>query len=198
MELILAVIFFAFSACISPGPNNVMIMTSGMNYGTRRSLPHLLGISVGFPVMLICIGLGLGFIFDRYPAIHQVIKVCGIIYLLFLAWKIANATPTNFEADSTSKPFTFIQSALFQWVNPKAWFMATSSVATFTHNQSNVFLQVIMISFIFMVVVFPASGTWLVFGTQLKRVLKSAHHQKIFNICMAVILVASIIPVIFE
>ncbi len=129
MELVLPIFLFAFAAAITPGPNNIMIMASGLNFGTVRSLPHLPGICFGFPVMVILIGTGLGVVFEKYPVLHEIIKVIGIIYLIYLAWRIANSDKTS-EAATPGKPFTFLQSALFQWVNPKGWIMASSAMTT--------------------------------------------------------------------
>ena len=115
MEIFLAVLFFAFSTTITPGPNNIMIMSSGVNYGVKASLPHWLGICLGFPLMVLLVGLGFGLVFDRYPHLHQLIKVLGTAYLLYLAWRIASARPETI-ATGKSKPLSFWQAAAFQWV----------------------------------------------------------------------------------
>jgi len=131
MELLLAVFLFAVSSTITPGPNNIMVMTSGLNFGVKSTIPHLLGVCIGFPIMVILLGLGLGLIFDLYPFIHEFIKIFGVLYLLYLAWKIANST-SQIAGKQQQKPFSFIQAALFQWLNPKAWIMATSAIAAYT------------------------------------------------------------------
>lgn len=194
LELYLALVLFAFSAAITPGPNNVMLMSSGLNYGVKRSLPHLLGICLGFPVMVLLIGVGLGSIFERFPVIHTVIQVLGILYLLYLAWMIA-MTKTHEMNSSNTKPLTFWQAALFQWINPKAWIMGTGAIATYTTLEANIFQQIGIIALIFLITAFPSAATWLFFGANLKRFLQSPKHQKIFNISMALLLVGSIIPV---
>lgn len=188
---------FAFSSTITPGPNNVMIMTSGMNYGTRQSIPHFLGICLGFPLMVLFVGLGLGAVFDLFPVLHDIIKVLGVAYLLYLAWLIAKSAPADLNGGK-SRPLTFIQSALFQWVNPKAWIMATGAVATYTTVSGDVFLQVIVIALAFLVAAIPCVGVWLFFGVRLKKVLQQPSYQRAFNITMALLLVLSIIPVIGE
>ncbi|KEQ14066.1 LysE family translocator [Endozoicomonas numazuensis] len=188
---------FAFSSTVTPGPNNVMIMTSGMNYGTRQSLPHFLGICLGFPLMVLCVGLGLGAVFDLFPALHDIIKVLGIAYLLYLAWLIAKSAPADLKGSQT-KPLTFMQSALFQWVNPKAWIMATGAVAAYTTVSGDVFLQVLVIALAFLLTSVPCVGAWLFFGVRLKKVLQQPSYQRVFNITMALLLVLSIIPVINE
>lgn len=193
-ELYFALVIFAFSAAITPGPNNVMLMSSGLNYGVRKSLPHLFGICLGFPVMVLLIGVGLGSIFEQFPMIHTVIQVLGIVYLLYLAWMIA-MTKTHEINSSNAKPLNFWQAALFQWVNPKAWIMATGAIATYTTLNTNIFQQIGIIALIFLITAFPSAATWLFFGANLKRFLQSPKHQKLFNISMALLLVGSIVPV---
>ncbi|GIU05528.1 LysE family translocator [Shewanella morhuae] len=195
MELILAIALFAFSSGITPGPNNIMLMTSGVNFGVKRSIPHLMGISLGFPTMILAIGLGLSALFQTYPVIHQIIKVIGITYLLYLSWLIANSS-SKMEGKTIAKPFSFIQAAAFQWVNPKGWIMAVGAIATFTSVQQDLTAQVITIATVFLCIAFPCALVWLGFGVVLKRLLKNPRQQKIFNISMAVLLVASIIPMI--
>ena len=195
MEFILAIALFAFSSGITPGPNNIMLMTSGVNFGVKRSIPHLMGISLGFPTMILAIGLGLSALFQTYPVIHQIIKVIGITYLLYLSWLIANSS-SKMEGKTIAKPFSFIQAAAFQWVNPKGWIMAVGAIATFTSVQQDLTAQVITIATVFLCIAFPCALVWLGFGVVLKRLLKNPRQQKIFNISMAVLLVASIIPMI--
>ena len=197
MDIFLAVLFFAFSTTITPGPNNVMIMSSGVNYGVKASLPHWLGICLGFPLMVLLIGLGFGVVFERYPHLHQLIKVLGAAYLIWLAWKIAVAEPKAIE-QGKSKPFTFWQAVLFQWVNGKAWVMASGAVAAFTTVGGVYWLEVVSITSAFLLVAFPCVGLWLVFGAGLRRFLTDALYQRIFNISMALVLVLSIVPVLMD
>ena len=197
MELVLPIFLFAFAAAITPGPNNIMIMASGLNFGTARSLPHLLGICIGFPVMIVLIGTGFGIVFQTYPFIHEVIKVVGIFYLVYLAWRIANAG-NNSQTAKPGKPFTFLQSAFFQWVNPKAWIMASSAIAAYTSMGQDIFLEVLLIAFIFFLVAFPSAGSWLIFGASMQRFLRKPAYQNAFNVSMALLLIVSIIPVVIE
>ncbi|MEO3866378.1 LysE family translocator [Rheinheimera fenheensis] len=197
MDLLLAVLFFAFSTTITPGPNNVMIMSSGVNYGIRASVPHWLGICLGFPLMVLLVGLGFGVVFERYPHLHQLIKVLGVAYLLWLAWRIASAEPKAIE-QGKSKPFSFIQAVLFQWVNGKAWVMASGAIAAFTTVGGVYWLEVSIITAAFLLVAFPCVGAWLVFGAVLRKVLTKALFQRLFNITMAIILVLSVVPVLVE
>ena len=174
-----------------------MLTSTGVNYGVRKGIPHLLGICIGFPIMIILVGLGFGTLFDLYPVIHVIIKWLGITYLLYLAWKIANSRGSSHSTESL-KPMTFLQSCAFQWVNPKAWAMGSSALATFTTSGSDFFVQVLLVSFAFFIVSFPSAGVWLVFGASLQRILREPKHLITFNIAMAVLLVLSILPSIFE
>lgn len=200
-DLHIALLLFVASMAVTPGPNNIMLMTSGLNYGVKRSIPHLLGICIGFPVMVLMVGLGMSTLFTAYPALHSIIKVLGVVYLLYLAWKIAASSPASLNTSSSkpsSSPFTFIQAALFQWVNPKAWIMATGAIATYTTETGDLFWQVIIISSVFFMMAIPCVGIWLFFGVALKHYITSARHLKIFNVSMALLLVISIMPVLIE
>ena len=197
MELLLAVLFFAFSTTITPGPNNVMIMSSGVNYGVKASVPDWLGICLGFPFMVLLVGFGFGVVFDRYPHLHQLIKILGTLYLLWLAWRIASAEPKAIE-QGKSKPFSFFQAVLFQWVNRKAWVMATGALAAFTSVTGVYWQQVSIITLMFLLVAFPCVGVWLLFGASLRTILTKPLFQRIFNIAMAIILLLSVVPVIAE
>lgn len=197
MELYLAIFLFGLSAGITPGPNNIMLMTSGMNFGIKNSLPHVAGVCIGFAVMVILVGLGFSIIFDTYPILHEIIKVLGLMYLLYLAYLIAYAAPSELASDK-SKPFSFLQAALFQWINPKAWVMATGSISAFTTLGDDIHWQVLLIASIFFIAAIISSISWLVFGRTLKQVLKSIKQQRVFNISMALLLVISVLPVIRE
>ncbi|MBT6579304.1 MAG: LysE family translocator [Cellvibrionales bacterium] len=197
MEFSLAFILFTLSMSITPGPNNVMLMASGLNFGVNKSLPHLFGVCLGFPSMFILVGLGLGVVFEQYPIIHDVIKVLGIVYLIYLAWQIAHAKKTSLKG-KVSSPFTFIQAALFQWVNPKAWVMASTSIAVYTSVTGNMFYQVLSLAVIFVFTGLCCCSLWLFLGHGLKRLLKSDAHRMLFNTVMAILLVASVFPAIYE
>jgi threonine/homoserine/homoserine lactone efflux protein len=197
MEFYLSIFIFAISSTVTPGPNNIMIMTSGLNYGIKNSIPHLLGICFGFPVMVIVIGFGFSVIFERYPLFNEVIKIVGVVYLLYLAWLIASSSPVSLEGKK-SKPLSFTQAALFQWVNPKAWVVATGAVSAYTSVSSDIFAQVIFIALAFFIVAIPSLGTWLIFGVGIKKYLKSPKHQKVFNLSMALLLIVSVLPVLIK
>jgi threonine/homoserine/homoserine lactone efflux protein len=197
LELYLAIFLFGLSAGITPGPNNIMLMASGMNFGIKKSIPHITGVCIGFPVMVILIGLGFSIVFEQYPVLHEVIKVLGLVYLLFLSWLIASASPDKLE-NKKSKPFSFLQAALFQWVNPKAWVIATSSISAYTILADDIYWQVLIIAAIFFFAAVISSSTWLVFGRGIKKVLQSPKQQRLFNISMALVLVASVVPVLLQ
>ena len=174
-----------------------MLTTTGLNFGVRRGIPHLLGICIGFPVMLALIGLGFGTLFQLFPVLHEIIKIVGIVYLVYLAWKIANAEGGGDES-APSKPISFWQAAAFQWVNPKAWVMGSSALAAYTSIDDNFFIQVVIICTTFALITLPSAGAWLVFGAGLQHFLKQARHRRVFNIVMALLLIASILPVVWD
>jgi threonine/homoserine/homoserine lactone efflux protein len=197
MEQYWPLILFVISASITPGPNNVMILSSGVNHGVRNSIPHFLGIVFGFTLMVFSLGMGFGVIFENYPIIHQLIKIIGIIYLLFLAWMIASSSNTSLE-NSQAKPISFWQAVLFQWVNPKAWVMITGAIAAFTTLSGDLLSEVLIITFLFCIFVIPCVSVWLFFGVALRKYMKKSQHLKIFNGSMAALLVISITPTIYE
>ncbi|HCL71634.1 MAG TPA: LysE family translocator [Gammaproteobacteria bacterium] len=190
----LTIILFAIATCVTPGPNNTMIMTSGLNYGIQRSLPHYLGIILGFPAMVVAVGLCLASLFEQYAVLHLLLKVAGASYLTFLAWKIASA-PVSDLSVTEGKPFTFLQAAAFQWVNPKAWVLAVGATATYTVVGSDYSLQVLVIAIIFLVFGAPCIMLWLWFGASLKRLLQKPESVKYFNYAMATLLMLSLLPV---
>lgn len=197
MQFVLPMLVFAVSMTITPGPNNIMILSSGLNFGIRRSLPHFLGICIGFPVMVALVGFGFGVVFERYPGLHDAIRVIGILYLFYLAWRIGSASPASLEAGK-ARPLTFFQAVLFQWVNPKAWVLATGAIAVYTTGGTDIYAEVLLIAAIFFLVSFPCVGCWLFFGLGLKTVLKNANHQRLFNLAMALLLVLSIVPMTYD
>lgn len=195
LDLVIPVTVFAAVSVSSPGPNNVMITASGVNFGFRRTIPHMLGIAVGFAVMNLAVGLGLGRVFETYPQIHQVLKYVSIAYLVYLAWKIAHSGPVK-EGRARAKPFTFLQAAAFQWVNPKAWAIAVGAVATFTTVGGDLLAEVMVMSLIFLVMTIPSASTWTFFGTVIGRFLHTPGRLKAFNWFMAGLLLLSLIPAI--
>lgn len=195
MDYYLAVLTFTFVGAITPGPNNIMLMTSGLNHGVQRSIPHYLGISLGFPVMAAAVGLGMGMIFTAYPALHRVVAIAGAIYLLYLAWKIANAGNPKARRN-LQQPLTFIQAASFQWVNPKAWAIAIGAISAFTIPE-NVAKSIGFIVVAYLLSGFLCMGIWLKLGTSLRTFLHGRRVQY-FNRAMAVLLVLSVMPMVFS
>lgn len=172
-------------------------MASGLNYGISRSMPHYLGIVLGFPTMVLAVGLGIAQLFEAYPAMHLVLKIAGAVYLSYLAYKIATA-PVSESNEAKGKPFTFIQAAAFQWVNPKAWVLAVGATVTYTTLGEGYVLQVITIGLIFLVFGAPCIMLWLWGGASLKTLMRSPNTVRIFNISMAILLVGSLVPVFIE
>ena len=195
-ETLLAIALFTFSTSITPGPNNLMIMSSGLNYGVHRSLPHLLGICLGFPAMIVAIGLGLGTLFTQFPWLHHIIRWAGIVYLLYLAWVIARTR--NIGEAGSSKPMTFFQAVAFQWVNPKGWIMAVGALAAFTSPDGEMWLDIARIALAFIAIGGPCIITWMLFGVGLKRVLNNPQYLRRFNITMGLLLAASVIPMMMD
>ena len=193
-ELILPLLLFSISMTITPGPNNVMVTASGVNFGYKKTLPHILGITFGFPFMVVLIGLGLGSVFKSFPVVHHILKYIGAAYLLFLAYKIATFSSYD-KKGNRNKPFTFWQAVIFQWVNPKAWVMAVGAISTFTSVGSDVFLEVLLIAFVFCIICFPCVSLWAFLGINIKRLLTTDFYRKVFNISMAFLLVISLLPV---
>ncbi len=193
-DLLLALAAFAFVSSITPGPNNLMLMASGANFGFRRSIPHMLGIGIGFVVMILLVGAGLIQVFDAYPVTHTLLKTFSVAYLLFLAWKIANAAPASAN-DTKGTPMTFLQAAAFQWVNPKAWTMALTAITAYTPDRS--MEAILIVGMVFGAINLPSVSSWTILGQQMARLLQSPRHLRQFNWLMAGLLVASLYPVIW-
>jgi threonine/homoserine/homoserine lactone efflux protein len=191
--ILTALLGFAFVTTVTPGPNNLMLMASGANFGFRRTLPHMLGIVGGLSVMALLVGLGLMALFDALPALNLVLKAASVCYLLWLALKIATAAPMS-ERDADSRPMTFLQAAAFQWVNPKAWAMCLSAITLYAPDRT--LLSVAIVAGAFAVVCFPAISVWAWLGTVVRQWLSNATRLKVFNITMAALLVASLYPVL--
>ncbi|MGC1506004.1 MAG: LysE family translocator [Sulfitobacter sp.] len=192
-DILPALALFAFVSSITPGPNNLMLMASGANYGFRRSVPHMLGISVGFAVMMVLAGLGLAQVFDRFPLSYTLLKVASVAYMAYLAWKIANAAPIK-ERRADSKPMTFLQAAAFQWVNPKAWAMALTAITVYISDNGAWMLLIGALCFV--TVNLPSVSFWTVMGQQMARFLTNPARLRLFNWTMATLLIASLYPLL--
>jgi threonine/homoserine/homoserine lactone efflux protein len=197
-ELQWALVTFVVVTLFTPGPNNTMLMTSGLNFGFRRGLPHLWGVTLGFAFMALAVGLGLGAVFHAYPTIYTVLKYAGAAYLLYLAWQIGTSgAPAESEAAADSKAITFLQAAAFQWLNPKGWVMAVGAVSTYAAVAAFP-ANVAIIALLFGMLGVLSSATWLGFGTGLKRLLTSPRAVRTVNVAMALLLVASLWPILSE
>jgi threonine/homoserine/homoserine lactone efflux protein len=195
LDLFLALTLFAVVMSFTPGPNNILLTASGVNFGFVRSIPHMLGVEVGFLVLVVACAAGLGLIFAALPGLHIVLKVAGAAYMLWLAWKVANAKPAGEEGGLLSRPMTFLQAAAFQWMNPKAVIAALSAIALYMRPGHEVFDLVVML-IVFGVSTILAVATWAGFGVALRRYLRDPLHARIFNVAMGVLLVASIAPMV--
>jgi threonine/homoserine/homoserine lactone efflux protein len=182
---------FAFVTSITPGPNNLMLLASGTHFGWRRSVPHLLGISFGFGVMLALVGLGLGQVFTRFPGLHDVLKWASLAYLLYLASKVATAAPpTASDSAGGGRPMGFGAAALFQFVNPKAWAMALTAVTAYGD------LGIAAMTAVFVLVNLPCCGSWALLGEQMRRWLHRPRALKAFNWGAAALMVVSVLPLL--
>ncbi len=195
-DLLAALAVFVFVSLVTPGPNNLMLMASGMNYGVIRTIPHMLGIGIGFPVMVLLVGAGLMGVFEAVPYSYTVLQAVSAAYLLYLAWKIASAAPAD-ESDGTpaTHPMTFLQAAMFQWVNPKAWAMALTAVSVYTP-PSKPMWSVLLIALMFAVMGGPSISLWAFLGQQLRRFLGDPVRLRIFNICCGLLLAGSLYPML--
>jgi threonine/homoserine/homoserine lactone efflux protein len=194
-ELLTAFVVFALSTLFTPGPNNVMLMSSGLNFGFGRTLPHMAGVTLGFGFMVLVVGLGLGAVFAAYPTLYTVLKFVGAAYLLYLAWRIA--TTGTAKGESRGRPFTFLEAAAFQWVNVKGWVMAVGAVTAYAA-LAPFPANMLLIAGIFTVLGVTSAVTWMLFGTGLKRVVSDPGSVRVFNRVMAGLLVLSLIPVLLE
>jgi threonine/homoserine/homoserine lactone efflux protein len=195
-QLFVALALFAFVSSITPGPNNTMLLASGANFGLRRTVPHLVGVMIGFFVLILCVGLGLGGLFAAYPVLHTVLKVLGGFYLLYLAFKIATAHGLG-GGKVGGQPQTFWQAAAFQWINPKAWAMALSAVTTYAPPAHYV-ANVAVIAAVFAAINIPCVTTWAAFGMGLRRFLDQPKVLRAFNLLMAALLVLSLYPIVAD
>ncbi len=183
---------------MTPGPNNIMLLSSGLTFGYKRTIPHALGINFGFPIMVICVGLGAGKLFEIFPLIYPVLKVAGISYLFWMAWHIANTKGSLDTANTKDKPFTFWQAALFQWINPKAWVMAVTSTVAFITDHEVAFIQVMIISSIFFLCAIVSTNSWALGGVLLRQFIQNQRMVRFFNILMAALIIGSVVPFVFK
>ena len=196
--MILSIVSFGMASTMTPGPNNMMLMSSGLTFGYKQTIPHALGVNFGFPVMVICVGLGVGRLFEAFPFVYFILKIAGIGYLLWMAWHIANTKGSLDKENAKDKPFTFWQAALFQWINPEAWVMAITSTAAFITDHRVASVQVVIISSIFFLCAIVSTNSWSLGGVLLKRFIQNERLVRLFNIAMAILIVGSVLPFVFE
>jgi threonine/homoserine/homoserine lactone efflux protein len=192
-DLLIALLGFAFVTSVTPGPNNMMLLASGVNFGFRRTLPHMLGISIGHALMVFLVGLGLAGVFKAWPLALTVLKVASVVYMLWLAWKIAHAGAPG-EGRAKPEPMTFLQAAAFQWVNPKAWAMALGAVSAYVAEPSA--WAYAAVAGVFACVNLPSVAVWAGMGQAVRRWLEGPGRLAAFNWTMAGLLVLSLWPVV--
>jgi threonine/homoserine/homoserine lactone efflux protein len=206
-ETFLSLCLFAFVTSITPGPNNAMLLASGVNFGLRRTVPHLLGVTLGFTFMQLALGLGVGYIFKAVPGLYPTLRALGAAYLLYLAWRIANATPPAAPASAQAqtigtgrsaletRPMTFMEASVFQWVNPKAIMMCVTAVSTYAPPDQPV-AGALLITAVFFFAGMPCVALWAVTGSSLRGFLADRRRLRAFNWAMALALVASMAPLV--
>lgn len=192
-DLVWAAAPFALSMTGSPGPNNVLVAASATNFGVARTLPQIVGFTTGLGLMICAMGLGLGEVVRLFPWLHEGLKILGAVYLLYLAWRIARARAPG-DSNGKGRPLSFVEGLLFQLTNPKAWIVALGAVTTYTVADADMLPQVLTLALVFMAVGTPACGAWALFGHGAARLLKRPRHLRLFNLAMAGLLVASVVP----
>lgn len=206
---------YALVTSITPGPNNLMLMASGANFGLRRSVPHMLGVGIGFMVMLFCVGLGIAQLFEAVPVSYRILQAFSVVYLLYLAAKIARSGPpgdpctvlTNealapdaaepvTTAPHNARPLSFLQAALFQWANPKGWVMALTAISLYAPSRD--LPTLLILTLVFGLINVPSVSVWTILGTQMQRLLTNPRRLAVFNGAMAIALVSTLYPVVFN
>ncbi|GAA1112036.1 LysE family translocator [Nesterenkonia jeotgali] len=194
---ILSLMLFVVAGAGTPGPNNTIVMASGAAYGFKRTIPAILGVNLGFPSMMLLVGIGLGQVLEQWPVILDILRPIGILYLLWLAFKIANG-PTALAPKPGAKPPGFIQMALFQFVNPKAWTLSVAALSTFTGFWDSFMLEVVVIALVAGTFGAPCTVAWTLLGVGAGRFISQPRHMLIFNLIMAGLLVASVVPAMVD
>ncbi|MER1894584.1 LysE family translocator [Proteus mirabilis] len=193
-DIFLSLAIFPFVTSITPGPNNIMLLASGINFGLKRTMPHAIGVSLGFFVMLLAVGIGIGALIKSSPIIYNILKYLGALYLLWLAWKTAISHSVEQNSNKQGSPLTLLEAALFQWINPKSWMMAISGITLYTSPQYP-YISMLLVAIIFTLINFPCVAIWATFGRSLRERLKN---PKIFNFIMGGLLALSAISVLFQ
>lgn len=184
---------YMITMTITPGPNNVMLTASGANYGFLRTLPHIFGILGGCFLLFAGIALGLGLLFERYPAIQLSLRVLGSAYLLYLAWRIATAPPPDLRARGEGKPLSFWQAAAFQFANPKAWVMGLALMAGFLPESGDTLTNALLLAGFAELVALPCIALWAGFGMAIGQWLDTPRAWQIFNWIMGALTAACVV-----
>ena len=194
LETLVALATFAVATSVTPGPNNLMLLASGVNFGFWRTVPHMLGISIGFGLLVFSMGAGIGALIAFSPNFHLILKIIGATYLLYLAWRIATSTGIG-QGSAKSRPMNFLEAAAFQWVNPKAWSMALSAIALFSDPEGTIW-STALLSVVFVGCNFPSVMVWTGFGTVMQCFLSNPTRLRVFNITMGILLALTVIMVV--
>ena len=196
-SLLFAFVIFATVMFITPGPNNVMLLSSGLTYGFRPTIPHILGITFGFAFMIGAVGVGLGTIFVAYPVLQTILKYAGVAYLIYLAVAIAMSGPVATARDAGRRPMTFWGAAMFQWVNVKGWVMVIGTITAYAAIATYPWNIAIQVSLSLLLGAISCTA-WALFGSALRPILTSPRAVRAFNIVMAILLLASLYPVFMD
>ncbi|MCZ7658276.1 MAG: LysE family translocator [Xanthobacteraceae bacterium] len=191
-DMLLPLLLFAAVGSLTPGPNNVMVTASGTAFGFARTVPHMFGVTAGFGVMILAIGFGLAEVFRAYPELHGWLRLAGAAYLLYLAVRIARAGDPG-ASEGARRPLSFLEAALFQWVNAKAWTLALGVVTAFTTTGGNLTAELLVIAGAFMLTTFPSLAVWCLFGVAIRRFLASPRALRITNLVMAALVALSVV-----
>jgi threonine/homoserine/homoserine lactone efflux protein len=194
-DTLLPYILYCIAMSGTPGPNNVMVLASGVNYGYRRTLPHIFGINIGFSVMLGLMALGVGAVFVAEPRLQTVMRVIGVAYMLCLAWKIATASGIG-DGKAEGRPMTFLEGAAFQWVNVKAWFMVIGAISVYAPLGYSPIEKALYLGGVMLIAGSPPTHAWTLFGVGIRRFLQNPKALRAFNITMAALLVLSLVPML--
>ncbi len=202
-ELLASLCLFAFVSSITPGPNNAMLFASGVNHGIRRTIPHLLGVTLGFTIMQLAVGLGVGMIFEAVPGLYSTLRALGVSYMFYLAWRIGTSTPpAEPEAaapapQAAGRPMTFLEASAFQWVNPKAVMMCVTAASTYAPPDKPI-LGAFIVTGVFFVAGMPCVALWVLLGRVMRGLLQDRRRLMAFNWAMAALLAASVAPMARE
>ncbi|MBI5520308.1 MAG: LysE family translocator [Desulfovibrio sp.] len=203
-ELLASLSLFAFVSSITPGPNNAMLFASGVNHGIRRTIPHLLGVTLGFTFMQLAVGLGVGMLFEAVPGLYSTLRALGVAYMLYLAWRIGSSTPPAAAqgqgpapAQADKRPMTFLEASAFQWVNPKAVMMCVTAASAYAPPDAPV-LGAFMVAGVFFVAGMPCVALWVLLGRVMRGLLQDRRRLLAFNWAMAALLAASVFPMARE